>query len=75
MSAIKYGLQYSAFELPLSSLYVNALLAHLNARHFLRRTNIEFHTYELESARSRSFAWKGLSNPVMRPRGANKDQV
>ena len=69
------GLQYNAFELPLSSLYINALLANLNARQFLRRTNIEFHTYELESARSRSFAWRGLSTTSGPPKIPRASQV
>ncbi|KAI0644067.1 hypothetical protein C8Q79DRAFT_127871 [Trametes meyenii] len=45
IAAFPKGLQFCALEFPLSSLYVNTLLANLNARQFLRRTDGDYNSY------------------------------
>ncbi|KAJ2990733.1 hypothetical protein NUW54_g8387 [Trametes sanguinea] len=45
MASFPTGLQFSAVEFPLNALYVNALLANLNARKYLRNSDVEFNTY------------------------------
>ncbi|OSD07667.1 hypothetical protein PYCCODRAFT_1455784 [Trametes coccinea BRFM310] len=49
IAAFPTGLQFSAVEFPLNALYVNALLANLNARKFLRNADVEFNTYGSET--------------------------
>ncbi|KAI0666403.1 hypothetical protein C8Q78DRAFT_1059322 [Trametes maxima] len=49
IAAFPKGLQFCAFEFPLSSLYVNTLLANLNARQFLRRTDGDYNSYGNET--------------------------
>lgn len=44
-----HGMQYLPLEFPLSALYVNTLLANLNARIFLRHTDISFNSLELKT--------------------------
>ncbi|KAI9065206.1 hypothetical protein FKP32DRAFT_1674856 [Trametes sanguinea] len=46
MGVYTHGLQFGYLEYPLCSLYVNALLANLNARHFVRKGDvIKFSTF------------------------------
>lgn len=46
------GLEFTALEFPLSGLYVNTLLANLNARQFIRRVDVD--TLEFRTDRRRT---------------------
>lgn len=48
VAAFPKGLQFLAMEFPLSSLYVNALLANLNARRFIRKEDVDFIPYQTD---------------------------
>ncbi|KAJ2986247.1 hypothetical protein NUW54_g9847 [Trametes sanguinea] len=50
VAAIPQGLLFCIVELPFSSLYVNSLLANLNARQFLRTTDVELSSIEFYSS-------------------------
>ncbi|KAI0325571.1 hypothetical protein GY45DRAFT_218107 [Cubamyces sp. BRFM 1775] len=44
------GIQYCALEFPLGSLYVNALLANLNCREFVRKSEVDWDSLQLRTA-------------------------
>lgn len=61
IAAFPSGLYFCAFEFPLSSLYVNTLLANLNARSYLRQADADApHVYGDESGTS-SMALRNMS--------------
>ncbi|KAI0644092.1 hypothetical protein C8Q79DRAFT_974284 [Trametes meyenii] len=61
--AFPTGLQFLVFEYPLSGLYVNSLLANLNARRFVREGDSNIHSYENETM--------GTSGMALRLRSGN----
>ncbi|KAI0919553.1 hypothetical protein AcV5_001588 [Taiwanofungus camphoratus] len=62
IAAFPHGLQFCAFEFPLSSLYVNTLLANLNARQYLRGKDAGWNV-------SSTTPQTGTSNIDLRPIG------
>ncbi|OSD00553.1 hypothetical protein PYCCODRAFT_1426557 [Trametes coccinea BRFM310] len=75
MGVYTHGLQFGYLEYPLCSLHVNALLANLNARHFVRKGDVikfsTFHESEdsatavrgSEISSNRNTAPKGVTHP------------
>ncbi|OSD07672.1 hypothetical protein PYCCODRAFT_1421618 [Trametes coccinea BRFM310] len=62
VAAFPQGLLFCIVELPFSSLYVNSLLANLNARQFLRKTDVELSSIEFYTSRGDT---RGPTNSTM----------
>ncbi|TFK79503.1 hypothetical protein K466DRAFT_457551, partial [Polyporus arcularius HHB13444] len=45
--ALPNGVQYCAVEFPIGSLYVNAFLANMNSRTYVRGTSVDYNSIEL----------------------------
>lgn len=56
LTALPNGLQWLSVEFCLSSLYVNTLLANLNARTYLRKTDLQYNSYDMGQAELSTFA-------------------